>query len=276
MNLRTRWRDTLLRRLDAGAQAFPVNDLPATAIIFSPHFDDETLGCGGLMIKKKRAHATVKIVFMTDGSQSHAHLVAPEELAKMRRQEGLDAARVLGLNEADVYTLSFSERQLEAQMADAITAVTQILSDVEPAQVFIPYSGEPRIWSHDHQATTAIIYAALKRHGRPVTVYEYPIWFWYSLPWMNLADNSRRNQLRILGISLSSWFGLRVVRDFSHALDIADVLDQKIAALKAHRSQMERLQPDVGWPILSDMSNGQFLARLTAEREYYRLARREP
>ena len=38
----------------------------------------------------------------------------------------------------------------------------------------------------------------------------------------------------------------------------------------------QRLQPEVGWPILSDMSNGQFLARLTAEREYFRLARREP
>ncbi len=274
MNLRVSLRDYLLSRLNTATQPFPPSELPASAIVFSPHFDDETLGCGGLMIQKKRANATVKLVFMTDGSRSHAHLIAPEELAKMRRQEGLDAARVLGLNEADVYTLSFNETRLEEQISDAVTAVTQILSDVEPAQVFIPYSGEPRIWSHDHQATTAIIYAALKKHGRPVTVYEYPIWFWYSLPWMNLADNSRRNQLRILRISLISWFGLRVVRDFGWSLNIGAVLEQKRAALNAHRSQMERLIPDVGWPILSDMSSGQFLACLTSEREYFRLARR--
>jgi len=46
-------------------------DLGCTATVFSPHPDDETLGCGGTIIKKKRAGAEVKIFYMTDGRKSH-------------------------------------------------------------------------------------------------------------------------------------------------------------------------------------------------------------
>jgi LmbE family N-acetylglucosaminyl deacetylase len=56
--------------------------LKKTALIFSPHFDDETLGCGGMIIKKKQIGAKVKIVFMTDGSKSHNHLISEKELQK--------------------------------------------------------------------------------------------------------------------------------------------------------------------------------------------------
>jgi hypothetical protein len=38
------------------------NDLGRSSIIFSPHQDDETLGCGGTIIRKKRVGADVKIV----------------------------------------------------------------------------------------------------------------------------------------------------------------------------------------------------------------------
>ena len=51
------------------------NELKRSAIFFSPHQDDETLGCGGTIIRKKRMGAEVKIVFMTDGCNSHPHLI---------------------------------------------------------------------------------------------------------------------------------------------------------------------------------------------------------
>jgi LmbE family N-acetylglucosaminyl deacetylase len=47
-------------------------------VVFSPHPDDETLGCGSTIIKKKRLGADVTIVFMTDGSKSHPHFIFRE------------------------------------------------------------------------------------------------------------------------------------------------------------------------------------------------------
>ena len=78
------------------------NALGRSAVVFSPHFDDETLGCGGTILKKKRAGADVKIVFMTDGSKSHRHLISENELKAIRASEGLAASSSLGLSACDI------------------------------------------------------------------------------------------------------------------------------------------------------------------------------
>ena len=44
---------------------------PRAAMVFAPHPDDETLGCGGTVVKLRRAGVDVHIVFMTDGRHSH-------------------------------------------------------------------------------------------------------------------------------------------------------------------------------------------------------------
>ena len=62
MTLRTRLRDSLLARMTTGAQDYPAGELSRSAIVFSPHFDDETLGCGGLICKLVAAGAPVDAV----------------------------------------------------------------------------------------------------------------------------------------------------------------------------------------------------------------------
>ncbi len=62
-------------------------------VVFSPHFDDETLGAGAAILKLRQRGARVHIVFMTDGSRSHVHAMAEAELAAIRRQEGSASRR---------------------------------------------------------------------------------------------------------------------------------------------------------------------------------------
>jgi len=69
-------------------------DLERTAAVFSPHPDDETLGCGGTIIKKKRAGAEVKVFFMTDGRKSHSHLISGDKLKCIRAREAFAASRL--------------------------------------------------------------------------------------------------------------------------------------------------------------------------------------
>jgi len=106
---------------------FDENALGRSAVVFSPHFDDETLGCGGTILKKKRAGADVKIVFMTDGSKSHRRLISENELKAIRASEGLAASRSLGLNACDICFLEFEETKLSEHLDAATNRVTEML-----------------------------------------------------------------------------------------------------------------------------------------------------
>src|SRR5947209_4351316 len=75
----------LRRRL----REWSADELRQPALVFAPHPDDETLGCGGAIVRKKRAGAVVKIVVMTDGSASHPGQIDPDELKKLRAEEML-------------------------------------------------------------------------------------------------------------------------------------------------------------------------------------------
>jgi LmbE family N-acetylglucosaminyl deacetylase len=244
-------------------------DLQRPAIVFSPHFDDETLGCGGIIFKKKQAGADVKIVFMTDGSKSHKHLISEDELKAIRKNEGLACAQSLGLERNDVFCLNLEETRLKDLEDVAIAQVKQLISEHKPEEIFIPYYKEPLLWSEDHLATTKIVKSALPSYSKDLTIYEYPIWFWFHWPWVELL--ARKEPLRsvILKNTLDYRFGLRLLQDFKCSVYIGDILDNKRAALAQHKSQMTRLLPESNWAILSDVSNGEFLNAFFQEHEIF-------
>lgn len=244
------------------------NELARSALVVSPHFDDETLGCGGNIVRHRRHTAKVKLVFMTDGSRSHAGLIPESELREIRAREALEAGEALGVPEDDICLLGFPETRLKEHEAHAVEAVTDLLFRFQPEQVFMPYVREPKLWSEDHQVTTRVVQAALARYNQPVTVYEYPIWFWYAWPWVSRTDGRERGRWAMLRTGLQS--GAQLLQDGLVAVDIRDALDQKRAALRRHRSQMERLVPGPRWATLGDVADGQFLALFFRPYEYYR------
>lgn len=244
------------------------DDLKRRTIVFSPHFDDETLGCGGTILKKRKAGADVKIVFMTDGSKSHTHLMSEEDSKVIRRGEGLAACRSLGLNIADVFFLDFEETKLREHLDSAIHRVKKILNEVHPEEVFIPYSKEPLLWSEDHLATTKIVKSGLRLYNKKVIIYEYPIWFWCHWPWAKITLRRRREIFRHLK-NHSFIRGINLLWDFRCRVGIGDILDLKQNALKQHKSQMTRFRGDPRWRILADVSNGEFLSCFFQEYELF-------
>ncbi len=248
-------------------QSLTQADLAGSAVVFSPHQDDETLGCGGTIIKKRRAGAAVKIVFMTDGRQSHGHLIPGDELKIIRAREAVAAAEQLGVAAQDVIFLEFEDGKLGENYDRAVFRVTEVLKQAQPQEVFIPYRQDVR---PDHIATQTIVTSALKLIGHTAVIYEYPIWFWYHWPWVSIPFTARRSTLAILHNSLMAGLGLRLYQEFRWWVDIREVLDLKRTALAQHRSQMTRLIAHPGWLTLSDVSNGEFLACFLQEHEIFR------
>ena len=259
------YRRVLCRR----SRPWPVEELRRSAVVVSPHFDDETLGCGGTIVRKCRAGAEVAIIFMTDGGTSHGDLMHEDELRRIRAAEGRAAGAALGLRDHDIYLLGFQELRLREFEAAATERLEQILRERSPQEVYIPYQGEPLLWSEDHLVTTRAAKAALSRWGGAVTVYEYPIWFYRQWPWTSWAG-SRWEKKVLLKYAVSSPLGLGVFWGLPCCHDVRDALQQKRAALAQHRSQMEPLRPGGKWMTLADVAGGAFLECLVQEYELFR------
>jgi LmbE family N-acetylglucosaminyl deacetylase len=231
------------------------NDLNKSALVFSPHFDDETLGCGGTIIKKKRAGADVKIVFMTDGSKSHKDYMSQDELKIIRTKEGMAASNALGLNDRSIYLLNFEERKLQENITDVTHKVSEIIIQNQPDEIFIPYYYEH---NDDHHATNRAVISAIQKIGKNIIIYEFPIWFWRFWPYFYEPINTSRSFLSVSKRSILS--GFLLLRDFRYLVYVGDVLGAKRTALDQHKSQMTKLIPNSDWPTLVNYKNGEFLA----------------
>jgi N-acetylglucosamine malate deacetylase 1 len=204
----------------ASAASFEVTNLPT--IVFSPHQDDETLGCGGLIALKRSQGIPVQVVFLTNGdAYTGGH---DGGLAKVRQQEALDALAILGVPASEVIFWDYPDGQLRQisadQRAELITSVTQVLSSYDQAEVYVPHAYDRH---DDHEVTYEIVRSAIEQLGRPHSIYQYPIWIFWKAPLL----------VRLSIKQLQGW----------RRLNIQSVLAQKQTAMAAHQSQMATLPP---------------------------------
>lgn len=240
--------------------------LEGVAVVFSPHYDDEALGCGGTIIRRVGRGARTHVVFMTDGVGSHRHLMPASELTSLRRAEAVAANARVGVQESDLVHLAYPDGALSGKTVEAVPAVAAILSELRPDVVFAPYIGDPPA---DHRATTEFVRAAMEKIGRRTPVLEYPVWIWRHWPRVKLEAGSRRNLPRVLRKALAD--NMRLLRDMDGYVDVAELVDRKRAYLGEYRSQMTRLVDDERWMTLADVSGGDFLRCFFTRREYFRL-----
>jgi LmbE family N-acetylglucosaminyl deacetylase len=267
---------------DRRATAYPAADLSRSALVISPHQDDETLGCGGAIASKRRAGAEVSIVFLMDGSTSHGALIDGARLGEIRRAEAVAAAARLGVAEADVSFLDLPEGRLADHREAAVAGLRTLLARTSPEEVFTPSALEPQ---RDHHEANRVTRQALEEHGRPVDLSEYPVWCWYHWPKVPLPFSRwsappplRRlpEGRRILKTTRAVGCGTRLYREFSTCLDVSGVLDDKRAALAEYRSQTTRYLPDPRWATLGDVGGGAFLDALLAPTERFHRTRWRP
>jgi LmbE family N-acetylglucosaminyl deacetylase len=264
--LRLKPLTNVLRSVQCRARYSSEQQLASSAIVFAPHQDDETLGCGGTILRKRRLGARVIIAFMTDGSTSHASFVDPLELKHIRHGEAIHAAEALGLEQGDLEFFDFPDSRLEEFHIPAATAVRALLQRHRPAEVFIPYRNDG---TPDHEATSRIVTDAVRTSRLQINVYEYPIWFWNQWPWVSLRLGADRQFALDILRSLRFGMGLSAFVNFRHGTFVGDVLDQKRHALEKHCSQLLKAR-DARWPTLSDVSDGEFLPCFFQDFELFR------
>lgn len=204
-------------------QKLPLTD--AKTIIFAPHPDDETIGCGGLIALKRQKSVPVSVVFLTDGRHCYGQGGPPEtEVAALRHEEALAALRVLNVSPEQVFFLDLEDGSLGAlsqnARAEAIARLSAILQDFKPEEIYLPHRHDHH---KDHEAAFVLVHDALNHFLLPKTPtwYEYVIWHFWEAPLFRL-DN---------------WQQIKGAR----YLPIKEVLTTKQGAISAYRSQLALL-----------------------------------
>jgi LmbE family N-acetylglucosaminyl deacetylase len=241
-------------RIDARAVDMNDEELARPAVVFAPHQDDETLGCGATILQKRANGAEIAVVFLTDGRQSHHQCGPVADLIARRAAEGREAARRLGVAATEVVQLGFTDGALNADLRAAQAAIQDILRQRQPAQVFVTHHRDRKA---DHVAAARAVRAAVAGTCPDATVYEYPVWAWQHWPfarWSDLAQQSAGERLRT---TLRIWRALR--RGELTRVALGECRAAKWRALTAHASQVARTPAQPDWPVLGDVWGGGFL-----------------
>lgn len=238
-------------------------DMRARTLIVAPHPDDEVLGCGGTIARKVMAGGEVRIVVVTDGRTSHAKFIDPEQLVAIRKSESLAAIRELGADPACCEFLDFPDGELARHTDAAVARIKAILAEFRPQEIYVPHRADRQ---PDHIATFEIVRRAASEQAMPVTVFEYPIWLYHSWPWTWGSSGSGTFQ-RVRVISESVW---QIAFRCRTHIDVSGVLSRKRDAIAAYRSQMERRDGNPKWPIMDDVSGGEFIRYFSRNVEVFR------
>jgi LmbE family N-acetylglucosaminyl deacetylase len=137
----------------------------ASALVLAPHYDDEVLGCGGLLAQLAAAGAAVRVLFLTDGGGAGEEVAAdPEAYRRRRREEGARACQVLGLAGCD--HLGLPDGALDRHLEEAVQGIRRALLSQRPELLLVP---SPLEISRDHRAAFAALHRLLGsvRDGDP-------------------------------------------------------------------------------------------------------------
>jgi LmbE family N-acetylglucosaminyl deacetylase len=137
-------------------------------LIFAPHPDDETLGCGGLMSKAKAAGAEIYVQFMTVGDTADisptGHSTADERYAEINK--------VADFYGWDGWHIAFPGNdyhlKLDAvprfEMANVIEKASPVsVAAINPTIVIAPHRTS---YNQDHQVTAEAVHTAMRPSDR--------------------------------------------------------------------------------------------------------------
>lgn len=179
-------------------------------LVVAPHPDDETLGCGGTLLRLRGERATLHWLIVTE--------MPPSDYSAERRatRDAEIAAVARHFDFASVTSLGLPAARLETEPRQAlVSGIAKVLAEARPDSVYLPNPGDVHT---DHSVVFEACQSALKWTKAPfvgrVSVYE-------TLSETDLVLSSRHTPFRP-----------------NCHVDISATLDGKIAAMHLYQSEV--------------------------------------
>ena len=203
---------------------------PAGIMSIHAHPDDQEFTVGGTLAKWARAGSTIVTVCLTSGSAGSNQYTPPdmtrEALAPIREEEQRNACRVLGV--AEVLFLRYEDGMLEPSLG-LRRELTRLIRRYRPDAVVcgdptVRFYGQRYMNHPDHRVAADVALDAVFPSAETRLIFP------------ELLDEGLEphhvKTVFIHGSERPDTF-----------IDISDVLDVKLAALKAHKTQMGEWDP---------------------------------
>lgn len=196
---------------------------PESALVVVAHPDDIDFGMAGTVAALTTAGTEVQYAIATSGEAGPPEEFDRDELRELREQEQRAAAACVGVSE--VHFLGFPDGHLVAGL-ELRAAISRVIRQVRPDLVLQPSPERryDRIYaSHpDHlavgEATMSAVYPDARNPHAHIHLLDEGL------------DAHAVGEVWIVGLDPADLF-----------VDITDVVDQKVAALAAHRTQTSRI-----------------------------------
>ena len=197
----------------------------AQVMVVTPHPDDAEFGVAGTVARWTGEGKDVIYVVCTNGDKgtSDPHM-KPNELARIREQEQLAAAKLLGVRE--VIFLRHADQTLE-DTPEFRKEIVRLIRIYKPETVVTADPYRRYIWHRDHRITSRVTLDAIFPYARDFL--SYP-----DLLEEGLQPHKVKEVL------------LWGAEEPNYRTNITDTFDIKIAALRCHKSQVgDSSSPDL-------------------------------
>jgi LmbE family N-acetylglucosaminyl deacetylase len=203
--------------------------IPASAMAIHAHPDDHEFSCAGTLARWARAGTRTCLVVVTSGDVGIADTsLTREQVIEIREAEQREAAQITGVTEV-VFL-----REPDGMVVPSLDLRRKLVREIRRFRPEVVICGDPTVvWAGenyinhpDHRAVaTASIDAIFPAAGQPHLFEDLA------------AEGLRAHKVR--KVFVETWQG---PADFY--VNIDDTIDVKIAALRAHKSQMQDWDPE--------------------------------
>lgn len=201
-------------------------------LVVAPHADDESIGCGGLLVKYGKQS---DILLITDGRHGHTTEEYSDEVAlvALRKEEIKSVAAICNLR--NIYFLD-----IEDQMAGENASIIKKFDISLYTHIFVPNHYE----SHkDHNVLCGIFKSMIKKQKSIAVLYEYEVWtpLRYPSAYLDISDVIELKKAMIAqyksqivdvdyvnkGVALSNYRGMVANCEYAEAFAIASGVQLK-------------------------------------------------
>ena len=194
-------------------------------MVITPHPDDAEFGVAGTVARWVSEGKDVIYVVCANGDKGTSdRSVRPEELAKIREQEQLAAAGLLGVRE--VIFLRHIDQALE-DTPEFRKEIVRLIRMYRPETVVTADPYRRYIWHRDHRVTGRVVMDAIFPYARDHLAYPDL-----------LEEGLEPHKVREVLLWASS-------DGINYRSDITGTFDIKLAALRCHQSQLAGHRPHI-------------------------------
>ena len=214
-----------------------------TALVLAPHPDDETIGCGATIARKRAVGTDVAVWIATDGRGS-ARGSDVTSTVTAREHETRGACRALGVDASAITFFGVEDGEVEREQEHVEDALVAELGTGQFDEVYVPSPDDAHA---DHRALFAAAVRAVARAGTPTDVLAYPVWFWSKHTWIARSGTRLTRMAHYRAGPLAAAGRLRPV-----TIRTDEFLAPKRDALQHYEDELGGLQLDTERWFLAD------------------------